>query len=281
MSAKVSKLLILDELENYLRGFEGFKKLVLALKNGERKGFGYVYFRGDAPIEEIVGKPHQIRGKLFRIKKIVSQRSRNYIKNKEIQCKVFVTQLGKRITEIDLQKYFSKYGEILDILVNRDKFSGKSKGYGFILFSNELSSNYMINQNSNHFIQEQHVICKPCHEKYHVRKKKIYNSKHQTVEITSFNITTQSRVNSGLEGQQLEQANFGNAIISHQHNLSSNDFGNRRSPIDHTTFNNLSNGRRIEWLDKNARKERLNSVLKRCVSINSKHRAGGRVCVRK
>lgn len=53
---------------------------------------------------------------------------------------VFVGRLPYDTTEMDLQREFSKFGDIERIRVVRDKFTNRSKGYAFILFVNPHSS---------------------------------------------------------------------------------------------------------------------------------------------
>ncbi|KAG6411372.1 hypothetical protein SASPL_129453 [Salvia splendens] len=51
-------------------------------------------------------------------------------------CKIFVHGLGWDANAETITSVFGKYGEIEDCKVVRDKNTGKSKGYGFILFKN-------------------------------------------------------------------------------------------------------------------------------------------------
>lgn len=53
---------------------------------------------------------------------------------------VFVGRLPYDTTEMELQREFSKFGEIERIRVVRDKVTNKSKGYAFVLFTNSHSS---------------------------------------------------------------------------------------------------------------------------------------------
>ncbi|CCH44355.1 Polyadenylate-binding protein, cytoplasmic and nuclear [Wickerhamomyces ciferrii] len=53
---------------------------------------------------------------------------------------LFVGRLNYEVTEIDLQKEFSKYGEVERVRVVRDKDTSKSKGYAFILFDHDSSA---------------------------------------------------------------------------------------------------------------------------------------------
>uniref|UniRef100_A0A1B6GXQ8 RRM domain-containing protein n=1 Tax=Cuerna arida TaxID=1464854 RepID=A0A1B6GXQ8_9HEMI len=49
--------------------------------------------------------------------------------------KLFVGGLG-RITEKELKDYFGKYGEIENVSIKTDVFTGQSRGFAFILFKN-------------------------------------------------------------------------------------------------------------------------------------------------
>ncbi len=51
--------------------------------------------------------------------------------------KLFVGSLEWGVTEQDLQDLFSPYGEIEEAIVIKDKFSGRSKGFGFVSFTKE------------------------------------------------------------------------------------------------------------------------------------------------
>ncbi|XP_058098482.1 UBP1-associated protein 2A-like [Magnolia sinica] len=54
--------------------------------------------------------------------------------------KLFVHGLGWETTSDKLSSYFSKYGELEDCNVVVDKASGKSKGYGFLLYKHRRSA---------------------------------------------------------------------------------------------------------------------------------------------
>ncbi|GAV53066.1 hypothetical protein ZYGR_0AI03480 [Zygosaccharomyces rouxii] len=53
---------------------------------------------------------------------------------------IFVGRLPYDTTEMELQREFSKFGDIERIRVVRDKVTNKSKGYAFVLFTNPNSS---------------------------------------------------------------------------------------------------------------------------------------------
>ena len=51
--------------------------------------------------------------------------------------KVYVGNLPWSVDQEKLKEMFSSYGEITEATVISDKFSGRSKGFGFVTFAND------------------------------------------------------------------------------------------------------------------------------------------------
>lgn len=51
--------------------------------------------------------------------------------------KVYVGNLPWAVKDNDLKEMFSSYGEISEAVVISDKYSGRSKGFGFVTFAND------------------------------------------------------------------------------------------------------------------------------------------------
>ena len=51
--------------------------------------------------------------------------------------KLFVGNIDWNATDDDLRAAFSSFGEIEEVVIVTDKFSGRSKGFGFVTFVNE------------------------------------------------------------------------------------------------------------------------------------------------
>ncbi len=54
---------------------------------------------------------------------------------------IYIGNLPYRVSERDLRDYFSRYGRIVDLRVVKDRNTGRSKGYGFLTFSNVREAN--------------------------------------------------------------------------------------------------------------------------------------------
>lgn len=50
--------------------------------------------------------------------------------------KLFIGNIDWKTTDEELQKLFAEYGEVEEAIIIKDKFSGRSKGFGFVTFTN-------------------------------------------------------------------------------------------------------------------------------------------------
>ncbi len=51
--------------------------------------------------------------------------------------KLFVGNIAWETSNDQLQELFSQYGEVEEAIIIKDKFSGRSKGFGFVTFVND------------------------------------------------------------------------------------------------------------------------------------------------
>jgi len=59
---------------------------------------------------------------------------------------IYVGNLQREATEEDLRKLFNAFGEVVSVTVIRDKFSGISRGFGFIEMPNRNSAQNAISE---------------------------------------------------------------------------------------------------------------------------------------
>jgi RNA recognition motif-containing protein len=60
--------------------------------------------------------------------------------------KVYVGNLPFSVDDAGLEKLFSSYGEIEEVMVIKDKFSGRSKGFGFVTFKDDEAAKKAISE---------------------------------------------------------------------------------------------------------------------------------------
>jgi RNA recognition motif-containing protein len=54
-----------------------------------------------------------------------------------MERKLYVGNLPYSVTEDKLKEVFSQAGEVADVVVIKDRYSGRSKGFGFVTMSNQ------------------------------------------------------------------------------------------------------------------------------------------------
>ena len=66
-------------------------------------------------------------------------------------CKLFIGGLDYRTSDDSLKSHFEQYGEIVDVIVMKDPQTKRSRGFGFVAFS----QSYMVDEAQKH---RPHVI---------------------------------------------------------------------------------------------------------------------------
>jgi len=59
---------------------------------------------------------------------------------------IYVGNLDYNITEHDLEGVFEEYGAISSVKIITDKFSGRSKGFGFVVMDNDQEAQKAIEE---------------------------------------------------------------------------------------------------------------------------------------
>jgi len=153
---------------------------------------------------------------------------------------VFLSGLDYKTDEVIIERYFSRFGELIDILVNKDMRTGKRKGFGFIIFKDEEPASYLINVNSKHRIDSRTVICKSC-----VGKEK------------------RNHLNQKSQGELVEQYSDAPFNLVRENSAKINSIAMRSTPVNRS-FSNKSINNSTESL--------LNRVLLMSSDIYANHR---------
>lgn len=72
--------------------------------------------------------------------------------------KLFVGNIAWSATEDDLMKLFSEYGAVEEAIIIKDKFSGRSKGFGFVTFENDDDADKAIEALNEYELNERKLV---------------------------------------------------------------------------------------------------------------------------
>jgi RNA recognition motif-containing protein len=138
------------------------------------------------------------------VKKVLEKGDIAKQKDDEISRKIFLGGLNKTTTEANLEKYFSNFGEIEDILVNRNIEDGSSKGCAFLLFKERSVAQNLLARNQLHLIDGYQVEAKQCYEKS--KSKAIKQDKEFEKVFGSFQMMPQN--DTSFAGSIMQQQNY-------------------------------------------------------------------------
>ena len=73
---------------------------------------------------------------------------------------IFVAKLDYSIQEADLRTYFEDFGEVNSVKIINDKFTGRSKGFGFVEMANDDEAQNAINELNGTEIENRAIVVK-------------------------------------------------------------------------------------------------------------------------
>ncbi|PFH36688.1 RNA recognition motif-containing protein [Besnoitia besnoiti] len=119
--------------------FERFGKVkVVELKmdkmTGRNRGFCFVTMANDDAKDAIFNTQHVIGAKKVEVRALHDDG------NVSLKKKIFVGGVNPSLGESDVEKYFSKFGTVDKVSIIRDSTTGKSRGFGFVVFATEESA---------------------------------------------------------------------------------------------------------------------------------------------
>lgn len=95
----------------------------------------------------------------------------NFEMEEDEQGKLFVGGLSWETTQETLQRYFSRYGEVIDCVVMKNNETGRSRGFGFVTFADPNNVGVVI-QNCPHTLDGRTIDPKPCNPRTLQKPKK-------------------------------------------------------------------------------------------------------------
>ncbi len=70
---------------------------------------------------------------------------------------IYVSNLSFNVQDEDLREFFAPYGEVTSAKVINDKFTGKSKGFGFVEMSDDTAAKKAIAELDNGMVDGRNI----------------------------------------------------------------------------------------------------------------------------
>ena len=172
--------------------------------------------------------------------------------------KMFVGGLHPSLTTDSLKNYFSEFGKIEKVIIMKDKLTGRSRGFGFIIFSEKETIDKILFNANCHFIYGKWIECKRAEPKINnnnirdnnLPKNFLINENDFKLNQTNINIDNRNKLFNYYHEDNLNEKNNNNnyndeIIKSLNHNLYSqllaNDNNKKSLELKNNNFvNNLN-----------------------------------------
>jgi RNA recognition motif-containing protein len=198
--------------------------IILDKNTNHPRGFGFITLNNPEKVSEILRtQPHFIKGKKIDCKIAIPKeflenkksKKKHYKKKKEgkgsssdsssgsknsnksiplYMRKMFVGGLHPNLTINNLLSYFSQFGKIENGVIMTDKNTGKSRGFGFIIFKEKETIDKIISYSNCHFLYGKWIECKRTKPKSQNIKMINDNNKNPIVNYYK-NLTDESKKN--------------------------------------------------------------------------------------
>ncbi len=71
---------------------------------------------------------------------------------------IYVGNLDFKVSENDLERLFQEYGNVNSAQIITDKYSGRSRGFGFVTMENESEASKAIEELNGKAIEEREIV---------------------------------------------------------------------------------------------------------------------------
>eukprot|EP00045_Choanoeca_perplexa_P006078 m.51702 g.51702 ORF g.51702 m.51702 type:complete len:324 (-) comp13452_c0_seq1:266-1237(-) len=133
--------------------------VMMNTSTGQSRGFGFVTFQSKDSVDDVLASsPHSLDGRQIDPKRAVP-RGRPQNPEQRVR-KIFVGGLSPDINEDVLKHFFSQFGRVVDVLIQKDRETSRPRGFGFVTFETEAEAEEALTK-QYHDIDGRQVEVKP------------------------------------------------------------------------------------------------------------------------
>ncbi|KAL6774559.1 hypothetical protein ACKKBG_A25475 [Auxenochlorella protothecoides x Auxenochlorella symbiontica] len=146
-----------DTLREHFQKYGDIREAVVMRdrQTSRPRGFGFVTFEKSEVADAVVQETHVVDGRQIDAKKSVP------LEQKPKARKIFVGGLAPETTEEAFKIYFEQFGEVVEAQIMQDHMSGRSRGFGFVTFAEDVSAERVFAAGAMHELRGKRVEVKP------------------------------------------------------------------------------------------------------------------------
>ena len=147
---------------------------------------------------------------------------------------MFIGGLHPSLTEDSLKKYFIQFGKIEKVIIMKDKLTGRSRGFGFIIFKDKKTIDKILSYANCHFLYGKWIECKRAEPKINNNQQKNY--------LLPQNVNYNNKQFNYINNYENNMFNI-NELIPNNDIINDNDMINNNNILinNNQTINNLNN----------------------------------------
>lgn len=92
---------------------------------------------------------------------------------------IYVGNLDFKVNDEDLREVFEDYGNVSDTKIITDKFSGKSKGFGFVVMENDADAKKAISELAGATYENRSMVVNEARERTNNRERNNSNNRRR------------------------------------------------------------------------------------------------------
>jgi RNA recognition motif-containing protein len=129
--------------------------------SGRSRCFGFVTMEDSNLVDAILSQEQVVDGRVADCKRAVPRENNSINLQYSFRTKkVFVGGLPNDISEEKFKEFFEQFGDVEDSIVMMDRDTGKPRGFGFITFVDEESTEKLLANSESNFINGKWIDCK-------------------------------------------------------------------------------------------------------------------------
>ncbi|XP_002990004.2 heterogeneous nuclear ribonucleoprotein 1 [Selaginella moellendorffii] len=155
-----------EKLESHFKKYGEITDAVIMRdrSSGNPRGFGFVTFADSDVCDRVLRDKHVLDGRTVECKRSIPRESMLVVKGPKTK-KIFVGGIPPSITEEEFKAYFSSFGNVIEHQIMQDHNTGRSRGFGFIVFDSEQTVEDVLSHGRMHELGGKQVEIKKAEPK--------------------------------------------------------------------------------------------------------------------